>query len=125
MRFSKILAYTLPAIFLFVVPFLVFADGIVPCDGPECTICDIAELGQNIINYMVMIAASVAALLFAYAGILYITAGGDSGKISSAHQIFFNVFVGFMLILAAWLIVNLIMMGLLKEDYQDWNVICD
>lgn len=125
MRILKNISFFIPTLLVLFLPSLLFAGGLVPCDGPKCTICDIAELGQNIINYMVMIAASVAALLFAYAGILYITAGGDSGKISSAHQIFFNVFVGFMLILAAWLIVNLIMMGLLKEDYQDWNVICD
>ncbi len=110
----------------FFLPFLVFAggDGIVPCKDSGCSICDLGMLAQNIINFLVMAATSIATALFVYAGILYIFAGGDKEKISKAHNIFFNAVVGFIFVLAAWLIVNLIMTTLLGESFLgSWGTI--
>ncbi len=106
----------------FFLPFLVLAvgDGIVPCKDSSCSICDLVELAQNIINFLVMAAASIATALFVYAGILYIFAGGDKEKISKAHSIFFNVVVGFVIVLAAWLIVDLVMTVLLDQSFS-WH----
>jgi hypothetical protein len=44
--------------------------------------------------------------MFTYAGVEYVTAAGNSGKINQAHRIFWTVFVGFCIMLAAWLIVK-------------------
>ncbi|MBI2612586.1 hypothetical protein HYW59_02100 [Candidatus Kaiserbacteria bacterium] len=91
-----------------------------------CGICDIAQLAQNTINAGIYIAIFLAAFLFAYAGWQYITAGGDSGKATNAKKIFWTVGVGLVLILAAWLIVDIIMKTLVSEGalFGPWNEVC-
>lgn len=100
------------------------------CRGADaaknCGFCDIGELAQNTINAGIYIAVFLSALLFAWAGWLYMTAGGEPGKASQARQIFWNVGVGLAIILAAWLIVDLIMKMLISEEalFGPWNEIC-
>lgn len=120
----KIFTFTFSVVLFLPLFALAETGGLVPCTGPDCTMCDLATLVQKIINLLVTISVSIAAVLFAYAGIMYVFAGGDPGKIKSAHSIFFDVFIGLVIILSAWLIVNLIMMALLKETYLPWNEIC-
>lgn len=115
----KILVGLMLAVFLFIpVASLVYAQsgaGVVQCDGPEgagnktCDFNAFLETANKLIEMIIYLAASGAALLFAYAGFLYITAQGETGKISAAHAIFKNVAVGFIVILLAWLFVKLIL----------------
>jgi len=93
---------------------------------PACTICDIATLAQNILNGGIYIAVFLSATLFAWAGWKYVTAAGGS-DVSSARSIFTNVAIGLILILAAWLIINTIMVTLVKGSpslLMPWNTIC-
>jgi hypothetical protein len=114
--------------FLFITPFFVSAQqiqegtgkyrgGIIPCGiispgadtatikAQECTFSDLLILGQNIIKYLIFISIPIAAIAFAWAGFLYLTSGGETGKISKAKGIFWNVMLGFIFILTAWLLV--------------------
>lgn len=86
-----------------------FFGPIVPCDGVGCGICDLVNLGQNIINFAVYFVVIVATIAFVFAGFLYITAGGDQGKVKSAHNIFLKVLIGLIIVLTAWLVVDTIM----------------
>jgi len=94
-------------------------DPIIPCDGVDvkCTFDMLVQLAQNIIEFFITASPFVAAVAFAWAGWLYITAGGDKGQISKAHGIFTSVAVGFIIILAAWLIVKAILVGLGAEPW--------
>ena len=83
-------------------------DGKVTGRAEECEFEDIIGIIQNIINYVILISAPIAAIMFTYAGFLYLTAAGNPGKISSAHGIFWTVFVGFCIVLGAWVIVKTI-----------------
>jgi len=91
-----------------------------------CGICDIAQLVQNVINAGIYIAIFLSAVLFAYAGWQYITAGGQEGKATEAKKIFWNVGIGLVLVLGAWLIVDLIMKMLVNQSalFGPWNEIC-
>lgn len=71
-----------------------------------CTFSSAIELIRNIIDYIILISAPIAAVMFSYAGWLYISASGNLGQISKAHSVFWTVFVGFIVILAAWLIIK-------------------
>ena len=92
----------------------------------ECGICQIGQLAQNVLNAGIYIAVALSALLFAYAGWEYITAGGDTGKAANARKIFWTVGVGLVLILSAWLIVDVIMKVFIKNGalLGPWNAIC-
>lgn len=78
-------------------------DGIV--DNP-CGFNDVIEFARRAITGWIMAGAIVAALGFAYAGYLYITAMGSEEKISHAHMIFVKTFWGFVFMLSAWLIAK-------------------
>ena len=92
----------------------------------ECTFCDFLKMGQNIINFMVYALAIVATLLFMYAGILYLTAAGNQGNIGKAHSIFTNVFIGLIIVLAAWLIVDIVLSVLTGKKVGPWTApICE
>lgn len=120
-----------------VVPMLALAQGlpkqIVPCAGalpsgtlPACTPCHIAELAQNIINTGIFFTVFLAAILFAYAGFLYVT-GEAFGKVQKAKSLLLNVVIGLIVILSAWLIVDIIMktfMGSNAGGFGPWNDVC-
>ncbi len=80
--------------------------GLVPCSGLDCQFCNLAELIQNIINWVLGISIPIAMALFAYAGFLYATSGGSSESVGKAKGVFSTVGMGFLLALGGWLIIN-------------------
>ena len=115
---------------MLLLPTLAVAAGIptqiVPatCHGPDCTCGDLVELGQNILNTGIFLAVFLSAVLFAWAGwqMLVGKTAGESGKIDQAKHVLWNVMIGLVIILAAWLIVNTIMQSL--TTLSVWNSIC-
>jgi len=116
---------------VFLMPFFVSAHGLiptplVPCGGvvngvnqPACNFAELVHGVNHVISFLLVVAAPIASILFAYAGFLYMTAQGDTGKVSQAHGIFLTVFVGIVIALAAWLTVSTISSALLgSADYS-------
>jgi len=101
-------------------PTLIFAEGLVPCDGLNCDFEALMELVQNVLKYIVEITVPLSAIMFAYAGFLYMTSQGSLDKRKKANQIFTNVGIGLFFVLAAWLIVKAILVGL-KSDTSFLN----
>lgn len=104
------------ALLFFITPLVVSAQtGLVPCDT-TCGFDDVIKLAQNVIEFLIFkIAAPLGAVMFAYAGFLYVTNRGNEGQVSQAHEIFLYVFWGLVVCLAAWLIVNFILVFLLGD----------
>ncbi len=117
------------ALIIFSTPFAVtYAAGLVPtCNtgtvnmstGQFENACDFTyfmKLINGLINFLLfVIATPLVALIIMYTGYLFLTAGGSAGQTEKAKKILFNVVVGYVIALAAWLIVNTIM-GALKVD---------
>ncbi len=108
-----------PIAFLFLSMFSVAgAQGIIPCEGSGCNFEKFILLIQNVIDFLIVtIGIPLAMILFAYAGWLYMSAGGDTGKISKGHDIFKSVIIGLALALAAWLIVHTIVFALKSSEF--------
>jgi hypothetical protein len=103
-------------------------SGLVPCgtgDVPggnieaakaaaeDCQFEDFMALAKNVMDFLLFtIAIPIAAISFAWAGWLYMSAAGNESRVSEAHQIFKYVVLGLCVALAAWLIVNAIVVGL-------------
>lgn len=93
------------------------AGSLVPtCDQAQnggfigaCQLCDLVKLAQNLINFSIALSVVVATLLFAYAGFMYFTAASSPDNIKKAHGIFTKTLTGIVIILAAWLLVNILM----------------
>ncbi len=95
--------------------------GIVPeCDGSKtdasgCGFQQFLALISSIITYLLWIATPIAAVAFFFAGYLYLTAGGNTGKIEEAHSIFWSALVGIIIMLSAWLLINTIVTSLVAD----------
>ncbi|PIT96746.1 hypothetical protein COT82_01470 [Candidatus Campbellbacteria bacterium CG10_big_fil_rev_8_21_14_0_10_35_52] len=105
-----------------------FMKPIVPkcASGGICGYCDLISLVNNIIEFLIYFSVIMATLMFMYAGFQYLTAGGKGDKITSAHKIFTNVFLGLVFVLAAFLIVDTIMKTFLPNGstkFGPWNEI--
>lgn len=115
---------------LLLAPTLAMAAGlttVVPCGNSgqaACTVCDLAKLAQNILNDGIYIAVFMSALLFAWAGFLYLTNVANSGQHSKAVEVFKNVVIGLVIILASWLVVDVVMRTLVGASVLPWNSIC-
>jgi len=113
-------------------PSLAFGAGLVPVVPQGCTgnggcqsICDIATLAQNILNDGIFIAVFLAAILFAYAGLKLLVSPANPAQQGQAKTLFLNVLIGFLIILAAWLIIDTIMRVMVSGHAGlPWNKIC-
>lgn len=113
-------------------PVVVFAQNnsgsqsLIPdCEGdtsrdpsPDCGYNDFLQLIKNVINRLILLSFPIAAGVFAWAGFKYMTTG-IADKKAEAKSMIVKVFVGFVIILAAWLIVNAVLSALLNPDFID------
>ena len=90
------------------------------------SVCDLATVAQNVLNTGIYVAVFLSAVLFAWAGWLYLTSVAG-GEISRAKEIFVNVAVGLVIILAGWLVVDTLMRTLVGNggSFGPWNKICE
>lgn len=91
-----------------------------------CTVCDIAKVAQNVLNTGIYVAVFLSAILFAWAGFLYLTNVTSPNQVQKAKTLFGDVLVGLLIILSAWLIIDTIMKTLIQDDskFGPWNEIC-
>ena len=94
---------------------------LVPCGKTGQAACDwngLMALIHGLITFILFkLAIPIAAIMFAYAGFLMITAGGGEGK-TKAKSIFGNAVFGLLIAAGAWIIVNTIL-SILGYD-GDW-----
>lgn len=101
-------------------------DPLVQCGDnttESCGFKQFIELIDRIIDWLLLITVPISTLLFAYAGGLYLTSGGNEAQISKATGIFKNVFWGIVIALAAFLIVKLIVNTLLEPGYVELSML--
>ena len=84
-----------------------------------CDFDGVVQLAENIISIAIYLAILVAVAMFAFAGWLYLTSAGDTGKMKQAHTIFTNVAIGFIFVLGAWLLVTLILGALVCDPAKN------
>jgi hypothetical protein len=89
---------------------------IVQCSGATCQACDLVQLGNDIIEFVIKMSVIIATILLAYAGFLIVTAQGDMGKIKQARAMFTDIVIGIIIVLSGWLIVNTVMRFLVPDN---------
>ena len=107
------------------IPFLAYAQlpSLIVCDPVQtspggatgdCTFSSIIGLANTVIKFLIILGTSVFSIMFMWAGFTYLTANGNTGKISKAHTYFLDAIIGFVIMLAAWLFVDFILTALVK-----------
>jgi Type IV secretion system pilin len=110
-------------------PLQAFAQGFVTCGKTSsdlCTSCDIIEMSNLIIQWLIGITFLFFAIIAVYHGFKLVTSGGNSGAKSAAKSGFTNAFIGLFIILGAWLLIDTIVRGVVRgsngeiEGYGPW-----
>lgn len=98
--------------------------GISQSSATGCQACHLFQLIDNIVRFLILVSIPIASLLFAYAGFLYITAGGGHG-VEEAKGIFKDVFIGFVIALCGFLIVDTLLRSLASGTFSgpSWSTI--
>lgn len=130
-NFLKITLLSTLLFMIIAIPFVSFADdakGLVPCgtektpvttgaDGKPvggevinpCTITHVFELVNRVVDYVLKLSLYIAAIMFAYAGFLFMFSGVQPEQRSKAKNIFGKVCIGLVLAFGAWVIINTIL----------------
>lgn len=115
---KKIMVYSYTFIItflLFIMPALSFAyslgDPLVPCtDSKDCGFNALMTLVNNVIHFILYyMVIPIAAIMFAYAGIMIIISGDASSARTKAKSVFTNTFFGLIIAVAAFLIIRTIL----------------
>lgn len=85
----------------------------------------VLQVVQNGINLAISLGVIIATLFFVYAGFVWMTSGGNPGKIEQGRTMILNVIIGLVVLLSAWLIVDFIMKTLYNDsgEFGPWNAI--
>jgi hypothetical protein len=112
------------------IPVFVYAQqGLVPCGRTgqdDCQTCHVVQLVSGVNAWLVGILAIVATIMFVIAGFRLVTSNGNPGVLQDAKSMIINVAIGFVIVLAAWLLLDLFMKSLLSDTQQGlgpWNEI--
>ncbi len=88
-------------------------DSLVPCKGLDCDFNSLMKLANNIIDFLLKtVALPLFALIFAYVGWLYMSSAANPSQRSRAKGILLNSVVGFIIAMAAFLIIKLVLVTL-------------
>jgi len=99
------------------------------CDGTTCSACHFVELANRLIKWLIGVVVMLFAVLAVWAGFGLVTSGGNLSALQDAKGRFTNAFIGFIIVLAAWLIVDTLMRGIVSgtegeiDGYGPWSQI--
>ena len=91
------------------------SSGLVKCGRPGgkmCTLCDLIQGMNDIIQYLMKLAIGVALLAITIGGVMYVVSAGNSGMTEMGKNAMKNAAVGFVIIFSAYLLINTTMMYL-------------
>lgn len=88
--------------------------GFVTCEGAGCSACNLVDMINIIIKWLLGFVFVIFAVLMTSAGFGLVTSGGNQSALDEAKSKFQNAIVGIIIIMAAWLIVDTVMKGLLS-----------
>lgn len=110
-------------------PLLVVAAGLVPCGGGEEageSMCDTSFVGafaNGLIKFLISLLGVIAVIVLVYAGFRMVVSAGNEAEWTKAKELFTNVVIGIVIILAAWLIVDTIMRVLTGKGLEVWGTL--
>lgn len=114
---------------ILLIPTITIAAGLVPCGGPgesACQLCEFITLIDNVVDWLVKILSIVVAIVFVVSGLQLVTSTGDVSAKESAKKRIINTVIGFVIVLSAWLLIDLGMKSLLatgNASLGPWNAI--
>jgi len=92
---------------------VVFAQGLVPdCPPAGCGWIELGQLLNNLLSFGLRIVIPIAALVIAYGGFLFLTAGGNEKQIKNGTAAIIGALFGVAIVYGSYLIVTLVLRAL-------------
>lgn len=104
---------------LITLPGLAWAAGFVPCGGPGepvCQLCYWVDQINFIVKWLVGIFSVVFAIVLVISGFKLVTSAGNAGAKQQAKKTISNVFIGFVIVLGGWLLIDFAMKSLVDQN---------
>ena len=104
--------FVLFAFLLLFLPDSALSAGLVTCDGSiasPCDFCAFMTMVNELIKWLFTILTLLAVMMMMYAGFKLVVSQGNSSAWGEAKGMLTNIIVGFVIVLAAWLIVDTLM----------------
>jgi len=97
---------------------------LVPCSGPDCSLCDIFVLIKNLINLFVELTFALAGVFIVWGAIEIMVAGGDEAKVKAGREKVTTAIYGIVIVLIAWLFIGTVLQILTgSSSVLPWNKI--
>jgi type IV secretory pathway VirB2 component (pilin) len=108
--FAKLAAFTAVLTLIFAQAVQAQASGLIPCDGPDCTLNSVVQLMNNLMSiFFKTILPVLFVVMILYLGYSYLTAGGNPAQHAKLLSMAKHMILGLLLILCAFLIVKSIL----------------
>ncbi len=102
---------------------LFFAKLLPDCSGSSCGWCDLFQLGQNIINFLIEISLVLAVAFIVYGGIMMMLTSSSPEKLKGSKDIIWSALIGLAIVLASWVILNTFFHLLTGQISWPWDQI--
>lgn len=112
MKFLFTFVFLLSALFVPMEVVTAQAGGFVPCSGTDCGSCNVVQLINNVIVWLLGIVFVIFAVMMTVAGFGLVTSGGNQAALDAAKSKFQNGLIGIIIILAGYIIVDTLMRGI-------------
>lgn len=117
-------------------PFAVFAADTAPlqegwqlypeackCVGSAPDFACVGEVVRNLVNLAIAVGVVIFVLVAAYAGVMFMTTATNPRGKEQAKSMLTSALIGFVTMLAAWLLIDFIMGALYNKAWGPWNSI--
>lgn len=102
-----------------ILPKNLYAAILVKCTGTDCNYDAFKMLFTEFFSLAIKFGIAIIAVAFTYAGFLYLTSAGNSGKISKANTVLKNSVIGILVVLLAYLLVDTLLGTLgFKQEFK-------
>ncbi len=98
-------------------------DNFVTCNGPDCSLCNLAEMANIIIVWLFGVIFITFGVIAVIAGFGLVTSAGNQSRLDAAKSKLTNAVIGLVIVMAAWLLVDTIMRGLLAGGGAEGGVL--
>lgn len=112
---------------LYAIPQVILAAGLVPCGGPgepECQSCHVVQLISQVLSWLAVVLGVLAAIMIVVSGLRMVLSVGAVSAKEAAKKTISNMLIGYVIVLAGWMLVDTVMKMLLDETgptYGVWN----
>ncbi len=85
------------------------------CSGPDCSACNVVDMANGLIKWLIGFLFIIFAIILVYRGVQLVTSRG-AAKLEVVKDAFVNAYIGIILILGSWVLIDTIMRALLAGD---------